>query len=768
MIDSENTGALDNYGVWVKKSPKEISQEENNLEENKTDSFDITSDLPDFSNIENSAESSEGDFDSGETSLTSEELLNITGNIDSSAIENAPENSEDEGFIDVPEMTSTESGLPEMDVPEMNADTELSESAAPEIDIPETGAPEIDMPLTETDTSASDFDMPVMEEPVMENSEISESPVENETAFDVQESPAPADDTIAVDNGITDEAAQAETSPMDSMDDISDILKQNTPTDPEAPLVMSFDDTEDITDEPQMNEEISDNLDIPAENEEPAADFGGVEEEIISEEENSIENEPAQTEITQDIPESNSFEDNSIPDTFEEETSMFTDENEQENNAAPESVPMTETVAMPEPEVQSEPAGIAEKAQNDIISQSNAILLQIQKELSSLQSEITSLKNDFNKFKEVQNAAAEIPPQEEATGFFSDDDNDDTISLSGDELSNIMTNADSTEEITSEGETFAEDDSEPTEESAATDESLTEESVTDSIADDNFYSESEKSDSDFDINFNDEKLEEPNLDEIQLNEDESEEEETDIPSEMFVPKVEDVLVESSDSDNMVNMQEETPISETDDFAAEEIAEETVETPAIEETPVMEETPAEPESEELTLEEQSAPAGDSPFMDEVPAEEDSMFGDLSSAMGDESDSFAETPADTPAAETENTADAGLESDTESDVVPSAGLDDATIDDFYPQGNETEPELTQDNLDYLATDENKDVGNEAPAASASDLPGDLTKDIKAVLSYMDQLLENLPDEKIAEFAQSEQFITYKKLFTELGLA
>jgi hypothetical protein len=45
--------------------------------------------------------------------------------------------------------------------------------------------------------------------------------------------------------------------------------------------------------------------------------------------------------------------------------------------------------------------------------------------------------------------------------------------------------------------------------------------------------------------------------------------------------------------------------------------------------------------------------------------------------------------------------------------------------------------------------------------------LTKEIKAVLSYMDQLLENLPEDKIAEFAQSEQFETYKKLFTELGL-
>ena len=35
-------------------------------------------------------------------------------------------------------------------------------------------------------------------------------------------------------------------------------------------------------------------------------------------------------------------------------------------------------------------------------------------------------------------------------------------------------------------------------------------------------------------------------------------------------------------------------------------------------------------------------------------------------------------------------------------------------------------------------------------------------------MDQLLENLPEEKIMEFAKSEQFVTYKKLFAELGLS
>jgi len=54
------------------------------------------------------------------------------------------------------------------------------------------------------------------------------------------------------------------------------------------------------------------------------------------------------------------------------------------------------------------------------------------------------------------------------------------------------------------------------------------------------------------------------------------------------------------------------------------------------------------------------------------------------------------------------------------------------------------------------------------TSSSLPANLTEEIKSVLLYMDQLLEDLPEEKIVEFARSEQFATYKKLFSDLGLS
>ena len=51
--------------------------------------------------------------------------------------------------------------------------------------------------------------------------------------------------------------------------------------------------------------------------------------------------------------------------------------------------------------------------------------------------------------------------------------------------------------------------------------------------------------------------------------------------------------------------------------------------------------------------------------------------------------------------------------------------------------------------------------------SEIPENLKAEIRSVLSYMDQLLESLPEEKIQEFARSDHFDTYKKLFEELGL-
>ncbi len=55
----------------------------------------------------------------------------------------------------------------------------------------------------------------------------------------------------------------------------------------------------------------------------------------------------------------------------------------------------------------------------------------------------------------------------------------------------------------------------------------------------------------------------------------------------------------------------------------------------------------------------------------------------------------------------------------------------------------------------------------AGAAGEVPDNLKDEIRTVLKYMDHLLEALPDEKIQEFASSDYFVMYKKLFEDLGL-
>ena len=114
--------------------------------------------------------------------------------------------------------------------------------------------------------------------------------------------------------------------------------------------------------------------------------------------------------------------------------------------------------------------------------------------------------------------------------------------------------------------------------------------------------------------------------------------------------------------------------------------------------------------------------------------------------------------------------------EEEVSPE---DIAAFADFDKEDPSISETLTDDKINYLSADSANELSEEVPLdvpaeeipvaeEKKEELPDDLKTEIKSVLSYMDQLLENLPEEKIAEFAQSEQFDTYKKLFKELGLA
>lgn len=129
------------------------------------------------------------------------------------------------------------------------------------------------------------------------------------------------------------------------------------------------------------------------------------------------------------------------------------------------------------------------------------------------------------------------------------------------------------------------------------------------------------------------------------------------------------------------------------------------------------------------------------------------------------------------------EAGLETQPKDDAIieldddlPEAvGIDSSSakpLENSYNELPGTE-EVDLDSLEALATN-TKTVESEALSSidEASEevkpVSSELKDEIRDVLKYMDELLDSLPDKKIREFARSEHFETYKKIFEELGIS
>ena len=204
------------------------------------------------------------------------------------------------------------------------------------------------------------------------------------------------------------------------------------------------------------------------------------------------------------------------------------------------------------------------------------------------------------------------------------------------------------------------------------------------------------------------------------------------------------------------------------------------------------------SVELSDESESSesPAPLEEVSEEAPFDVDSM--DLSEAVIDEPDLSAgivEPPLEEPVLGDISFKDdislemddfgSGIEPDEDDSAAKETGKTAAAaIDDslaqVIPEGFEINAEEApvsfDDDLEAFADDDLSIAGGGIGPIDAADtgegdedlsIPSNLKKELKSVLSYMDHLLESLPEEKIEEFAKSEYFDTYKKIFKELGL-
>jgi len=467
------------------------------------------------------------------------------------------------------------------------------------------------------------------------------------------------------------------------------------------------------------------------------------------------------------------------------------------------------------------------------LDSSSEILLKIADELSSIRGELVSLKKQLKEYRHEEPSPVEdkgVQEESAAPGGFFDEEEDETIALTGDELDNILNTADFTEEEAAGAEGLGATLPELGENAAAPgietpqDIEIIDESILPEGGD---YSSAAI---------------EPAIEELRLGEsvdieqpsDESaakapEFEEISLMAEEGVrpmtPAPEDTsYLESAlgadDAEFGEAIPTDVPLVEPDlsdfDLEVEELeSEPTIEID--EELPVVEQ-PSEESIEELTLSVESGPdyAEAKPLeletLEALPEIEESELQDINlhheGLSTTEVEDFAEIE-ELPGSD-DDTLAAEIETKTVKPAEPFSLHPDelpSSLDDRYFIGGEAlaGSEVPEEAEEEFLLDLEEETSEQAPAsrpvpapvelpeavevpeaeelaeieeepsqaavptAAAKPAPGDdrLKSEIRSVLAYLDKLLDSLPEDKIEEFARSQYFDTYKRLFEELGL-
>ncbi|MBR5401532.1 MAG: hypothetical protein IK102_06950 [Treponema sp.] len=788
MSDSiDNTNELDSYGVWVKNNKQEENTDDLNFADSldlpdfeETDSLDDT----DFADIFEEEEKPAEDPSMDDTTLTDDELMNITsgdgieiaettedGSIpadEADSLNDTDFNVDDAPLDDISFDSLDENSVSDADLSDFDT-VEITDEAPAEEVVEETAGDIADFDFETEETAEPAAEEPVAEEPAEPAAEETQDITED---FGIEEaSDSAGDEEISLDdfmdegfsdssvasgnNGFAADAAPAGGSEEVALDDFVDMsefgiteeeTKKEEAIQDEKPLDMdiSFDSsadtiqTEEIaenieTEEDEYQEEVAEEQTSAADDEFVSSGSNDIEAEEVDLSDFGIDAEAEETPVTQDV-------------ESEKKQESVVDYDLSVNNANMNAAPVVNEIKEDNELEAAEP--LEEIAEEPVSSSDSSLLQQIVSDLSNLKAEINTLKSNLDEIMAAppaSNASSGVISEEiaidddivedsgkEDTGFFSGDDGDDTIALSTDELTNILNTADFSEETvvadepSMEEETSVEVESEevPAEEPAVEPETSIEEHLADSgdAIDESTFDSIDSETKEIEYDFTDDNLSEPNIDEIEIDEESLED---DLPDEITIAKEDDILVESSSSDFMDSVQDTTEEHE----AEAEIAEDA----------------GEPEFSTVENVFDEAPASE-------PAEEANGFADIEVEEAVEPSMEDETFVP----EEEVMVDAPVEAEEETINAPEI------IENDFISHEEENNNLTEDNIDYLTTEDKE------PEVESEDNNDELKKDIKSVLLYMDQLLENLPEEKIVEFAKSDEFTTYKKLFSELGLS
>jgi len=405
--------------------------------------------------------------------------------------------------------------------------------------------------------------------------------------------------------------------------------------------------------------------------------------------------------------------------------------------------------------LESELASVTTKTR-DASTSSAEILARIEDELKSIRTDLNQLRRDLSGLrKTAAEGGAEGPSAAAGTqsGFF-DEDEDETIALTGDELDNILNTAEITEESAEAPGTAR---------------------PKGGASDDILGYEAPAEETDLEI------LEAPNADEtLVLSDDEllPTEETHDgsgfsagevLPADLVLEE----LAADDDSDSSSAAEASTELPELDLEGIPEMEAE----PSLAPAPRAGAAKDDEGSETIDLE--TLDLGEEPkVIDAVPEQVEEIEELQDAEPADEVDLEAlaaeaeELEDNVPGAPVVEDLEIG-ELETLLDETGAAKTTQKEIEISFEGDLAEDVEALQESVEPGAPSEEIPEAEEitespgAGAAGSTGIPDNLKDEIRTVLKYMDHLLEALPDEKIQEFAGSDYFVMYKKLFEDLGL-